>query len=239
VDVIPSRLSGFRIFFFIFSLLLTNVSINTLQGPSRAIVGDVMPKHQQQLGNMVASVMIGIAGVVGNLVGGLDLGNPNSWLTTQHLVFVIGAILVAIGAAVTIVTTPEEPLKERAERGNPFKELWNAARTLPGPILGVAVIYLISWMAYMPFQVEATDFFGVDIFHGDENNPNDKDYLDGCNFGMLVTAVANGVVLLYGFVHEPVVKRLGLKLTYALSQVLVAILLALVFSVTNKLSSRV
>jgi urea transporter len=41
-------------------------------------------------------------------------------------------------------------------------------------------------------------------------------------------------LLLHGFVHDPPVKLMGLKLTYALSQVLVTILLGLVFIVKNK-----
>jgi solute carrier family 45 protein 1/2/4 len=226
---------GLKIPLFIFGLLLTNVAINFVQGPSRALLGDVIPQTQQVLANTIGSLMLGIAAVVTNLIGGIDLGKyiHSSVIDTQKLIMMIGSALCLIGAIVTCVVTHEEPFTDDEPRRNPFSEICAAFKEIPRPVLRISIVYLLSWMAYMPFQIEVTDFFGSDIFKGDDVEQDDK-YKDGVNFGMLVIAVSNVLVIFYSLVQGRVLECLGMKMAYCLSQIIEMICLLLVFFVKNK-----
>jgi solute carrier family 45 protein 1/2/4 len=218
-DVFKDHKRTAKIVLVILAMLVTNCSINIMQGPARAIVGDVIPASQQVLANTIGSWMIGLAAVVTNLIGGFDLGKSKPLgIDTNHLVFIVGIILIAIAITITCIAAKEEPLLDAPRRGNPFRELGVAIITIPRPVLRMAIVYLLSWMAYMPFQFETTDFFGSTVF------PPDK-YDDGVHFGMIVIAVSNGLVLLYSFVQTRIAESLGLRLSYAISQIIEAAML--------------
>ena len=232
-----SAKKGLKIFIFTLALLITNICINVLQGPSRTLVGDVVPKNQQVKANTVGSLMIGIAAIITNLIGGLDLATKlNLSLDNEKLIFVVGIILIAIGVTITCLVAKEEPLRVKPERGNPLKEIFQAARNVPKPVLRISIVFFFSWMAYYPFNIETTDFFGYDIYGGRSDGTDEQKalYNDGVNFGMLVVAVSNVLVLIYGFFQEKVIKICGMKLAYALSQIIEGICLVLVFFVKNK-----
>lgn len=61
------------IVFLIVSLTLDFISVNLLQAPARTIIGDLVPKQQQVLANSIASVMIGLAQVFSNFIGGFNV----------------------------------------------------------------------------------------------------------------------------------------------------------------------
>ncbi|KAH0788185.1 major facilitator superfamily transporter [Histomonas meleagridis] len=232
-----SAKKGLKIFIFTLALLITNISINVLQGPSRTLVGDVVPKVQQVKANTVGSLMIGIAAIITNLIGGLDLATKLKLpFDNEKLIFIIGIVLIAIGVIITCVVAKEEPLRVKPVRANPLKEIFQAARNVPKPVLRIAIVFFFSWMAYYPFNIETTDFFGFDIYGGRSNGTDRQKtiYNDGVNFGMLVIAVSNVLVLIYGFFQEKVIQLVGMKLTYALSQIIEGICLVLVFFISNK-----
>ncbi|KAH0791979.1 major facilitator superfamily transporter [Histomonas meleagridis] len=232
-----SAKKGLKIFIFTFALLLTNISINVLQGPSRTLVGDVVPKSQQVKANTVGSLMIGLAAIITNLIGGLDLAKKFKLsFDNEKLIFIVGIILIAIGVTITFVVAKEEPLRIKPVRANPLKEIFQAAKNVPKPVLRISIVFFFSWMAYYPFNIETTDFFGFDIYNGRSNGTAEQveQYNDGVNFGMLVIAVSNVLVLIYGFFQEKVIQICGMKLAYALSQIIEGICLVLVFFVKNK-----
>ncbi|KAH0785302.1 major facilitator superfamily transporter [Histomonas meleagridis] len=226
------------IFVFIIALLETNISINILQGPSRAILGDIIPQSQQVLSNTIGSLMLGLAAIITNLIGGLKLGDKtNGVFTNDELTIIVGVILIIIGILITLFCGKEEPLLEVPIRENPFKEIFKAIKNIPRPVLRISLVYFFSWMAYFPFQTTTTDFFGSDIYGGvaDSEDPTVFQlYEDGKAFGMLVIAISNFLVLLYSFVQSAIIKLLGLKLSYSISQIIEALVLIPVFFVKNK-----
>lgn len=60
-----------------------------------------------------------------------------------------------------------------------------------------------------------TDFFGVDVYH---ETSGDDTYRRGYHFGMCVTAVMGGLVLVYSIGHDRACKRFGLRVVYGVSQ---------------------
>jgi solute carrier family 45 protein 1/2/4 len=116
----------------------------------------------------------------------------------------------------------EEPLLEELPKRNPFRDVIEAAFTLPRPILRVSLVYFFSWMSYFPFQITVTDFFGTDIFHGssDFDTGDREKYDEGVTFGMFVVASVNLVVLVYTCLQPMFSKHIGMQLLYGVSQLI-------------------
>ena len=227
-----------KIVWFIIALLITNVSINVIQGPSRTLVGDVVPLKQQSSANSMASLMLGVATVITNLIGGLDIaaktGLNRYKIYTEQLTFIAGGVFIIIGVVITLIVAKEEQLRDPPKKQNPFKEIFAAAKAMPKPVLRIGILIMLSWMAYMPFQIELTDFFGVVVFKGDPTDPNDTKYREGLNFGMLTMALVNGLVMVVSPFQGKLMSCFGMKWLYAISQIVEAAVLIPLFFVTNK-----
>ncbi|KAH0793964.1 major facilitator superfamily transporter [Histomonas meleagridis] len=229
---------GMSIFVFVFGLLELNVATNTLQSPSRAIVGDIVPQSQQIIANTIGSLMLGLASIVTNLIGGLKLGDyTNGKFTNDELTFIIGVVLIVICVTITIFCGKEETYTEELPHENPFKKIFNAIKTIPKPVLRISIVYFFSWVANFPFQNTTTDFFASDIYGGVAGSTDPelaKKYDDGKAFGMVTIAVSNALVLLFSLVQPTVIKFFGLKWAYAISQIIEAACLIPIFFVKNK-----
>ena len=220
--------------FLIISIIIINIAINIMQGPCRAILGDLVPKAQQVTANTIGSVMISVAGFIGNLSGGLRISQyTHGVFTDEQIVIITGLVLIVIGIASTVLSGKEEQLTEVPARETPIKEIWHATINMPRPIFRVAVVYFFAWAAYYPFQVLATDFFARDIFHGNAQT-HDKPYVDGVSFGMLVLSISSAVSIIYSAFQPKIVEYINMKYVYLVSQILVTIILLLVFFITNK-----
>ena len=221
---------------FSLDLVWTNCFINILQGPARAILGDVVPKGQQVTANTIASLMMSLAASVTSLAGVFRLMPGNSSFSTEQLVIVCGSILILAGLAMTVFAAKEEPIFETPPRANPFRRVIQASLRMPTPVFRVAILYFFSWVSYFPFQISVTDFFGTDIFHGssDFESGERMKYDDGVSFGMLVLAVANFLVIFYTPTQPVLVRKLGMRLIYAISQLTAALCMLLTVFITNK-----
>ena len=217
-------------------LVWTNCFINILQGPARAILGDVVPKGQQVTANTIASLMMSVAACVTSLTGGVRLMPGNYLVSSEQLVIICGSILILAGLAMTVFAAKEEPIYEAPPRANPFRRVIQASLRMPTPVFRVAIIYFFSWISYFPFQISVTDFFGTDIYHGssDFESGERRKYDDGVSFGMLVLALANLLVIFYTPCQPALVRTLGMRLVYAISQLVAAVSMILVLFVKNK-----
>lgn len=233
-----SAKKGMSIFVFVFALIETNVSINILQGPSRTLLGDIIPQSQQILSNTIGSLMLGIAAIITNLIGGLKLGDKTGGkFDNDQLTIIVGIVLIVIGVVITLLCAKEERPLEVPARENPFKEIFKAFKSMPKPVFRICLVYFFSWMAYFPFNTTTTDFFGADIYGGlpDSEDPiSVKKYNDGKAFGMLTIAISNVLVLLYSTIQQPMIKCMGMKWGYAFSQIIEAVCLIPVYFVKNK-----
>lgn len=225
---------------YIIAMLTTYISINTLQGPARALIGDLVPQHQQMQATIICSAIQGFAAFLANVIGGFQLAQyTHGMFTDEQFMFLIAGILVIICSIITCVCGPEDQLVQDIHKKNPFTQIFKAVKDMPLSIFRISIVYFFSWMAYYPFIIETTDFFGHDIFHGspEEIDPDaHAKYMKGVSFGMLTIGVSSALVLLYAPFQSLLVKRIGMKWTYASSQLIEAICLVCVFFVTNKIA---
>lgn len=223
---------------FVVAMLTTYISINTLQGPARALIGDLVPQHQQMTATIICSAIQGFAAFLANIIGGFQLAQyTNGVFTDEQFMFLIAGILVIICSIITCLSGPEEQLTQDIHKKNPFVQIFKAVKEMPLSIFRISMVYFFSWMAYYPFIIETTDFFGHDIFNG---TPDETDidgharYMKGVSFGMLTIGVSSALVLLYAPFQSFLTSHIGMKWTYASSQLIEAICLLCVFFVTNK-----
>lgn len=237
VEALGSLFTNYNLWthvFLVISLIVTNISINIMQGPARAILGDLVPKAQQVTANTIGSVMISFACFIGNLSGGLSLSEyTRGAFTNEQIVIICGVILILFGTVSTGLCGKEEPLTEVPARESPLKEIYHATVNMPRPILRVAIVYFLAWMSYYPYQVLMTDFFANDVFDGNART-HDKPYMDGLAFGMLVMAATSAVAVVYAIFQPKIIERVNMKYVYFITQLFSAISLLLVFFVRNK-----
>lgn len=211
-----------------FILLIINSAINVFQSPARALLGDLTPQAQQIFANSIASGLIALASIVSNICSYLttkiSIKGP---LTIDHIIVIVNMVLMIICVVITLIAAREEPLTENPAREPPFKQIFIAIKNMKPEISRVALVYFFSWIAYFPFQVTCTDYFG-DLYekHG-------MDRIDGNAFGMLVLAVSNALVLPLSPFQDRVIRRIGLRLSYMIAEGITALCLVLIFATEN------
>jgi solute carrier family 45 protein 1/2/4 len=217
-------------------LIWISCFLSILQGPARAVLGDLIPQSQQFSANTIASFMMSIGAWLTNLIGGLRLMQNGSFFTNEQLGILIAGILVVVGVLMTCLSAREEPLTEAPPKQNPFRDVIEAAFTLPRPVIRIAIVFFFSWMSYFPFQITLTDFFGADIYGGssDFDSGDRKKYDDGVVFGMFVLAAVNFIVMLYTIFQSLVMKYVGMRLWYAVSHIIAAFAQLTVFVTSNR-----
>ncbi|EAY04160.1 Major Facilitator Superfamily protein [Trichomonas vaginalis G3] len=214
--------------FLIIALVLDFVSVNLLQAPARTIIADIIPKSQQVLGNSIAAVLLGLAQVFSNFIGGFNVAKHTS-LNYQQLVIICGIVFIIVSVTITVLTAHEEQFTDKIDRPNPFIAIFRQFKSMPKPVWRIAIVYLFSWMGYTEFNNECSSYVGTDIY-----KLQGLDYDEGVRFGLIIIGVSSILVMIWSFVQDMVIKCIGLKLSYALSQIIEAVCLIPIFFIHNK-----
>ena len=196
---------------FVASLAVAHIFINTMQGPARTLIGDVVPKGQQVLANSIGTIMIAAAAVLLNVLGGFQVSKLVHTMNDAEMTFMFGMIFMVVGMIMTVVAGKEEQFTETGHTGNPVVKMFKALLQMPRPALIAAFALMLSWVAYWPWYTNCTAFYQNDIIHDSE---------DGLAFGMLVIALQSFISCLYGFVQHYVVNLIGMKWAWFLAQML-------------------
>ncbi|PON40204.1 Sucrose/H+ symporter [Parasponia andersonii] len=101
--------------------------------------------------------------------------------------------------------------------------LLTSLRHLPPAMHSVLIVMALSWLSWFPFFLFDTDWMGREVYHGDPkgNSTEVKAYDQGVRegaFGLLLNSVILGIS---SFLIEPMCKRMGTKLVWALSNFVV------------------
>ncbi|SHF55769.1 MFS transporter [Chryseobacterium sp. OV279] len=216
-------------------LAIMDASINVAMEPFRALVGDMLPKHQATIGFSVQTILIGIGAVIGsdlpNWLTKLGVSNvaPKGFVADNVIyAFYIGATVLILSIVYTIVTTreysPEEfasfeegkaVVKNESKLSDIFKDFKNA----PSQMKKLGIVQFFSWFALFTMWVFttsalATHHFGLspDDTHSAEFNKAGD--LTGSLFGSY-----NFYAIFFAFALTPIAKFIGKKQTHALALV--------------------
>lgn len=200
-------------------LLIMNVFVNTIQGPARAIVLDLVPHDKQQDGNAMVSGVMGLSAIIANVIGVpmFDTDEP------YRNLFFLGVGCVVLTVLPTLIVAKEAPAAEeeedeisRAHRGvgGAFYKIYYAFRTIPKKMIIVVVVYFFSWCAYSPFMIYLTSFFSDNLYGGGAHTHK------GIQMGMYGLAIFSFSQWLFSLVLAPFTRCLPVQWVYFITQLI-------------------
>ncbi|WP_346984868.1 MFS transporter [Chryseobacterium sp. POE27] len=214
-------------------LAMMDASINVAMEPFRALVGDMLPKHQATIGFSVQTILIGIGAVIGS-----DLPN---WLTKMGIsneapegfvadnviyAFYIGAAVLILSILYTITTTKEyspeefasfEGGKEVVEKKSKLSDIFKDFANVPSQMKKLGIVQFFSWFALFTMWVFTTSALATHHFGLSPDNTHSAEFnkagdLTGSLFGSY-----NFYAIFFAFALTPIAKFIGKKQTHALA----------------------
>ncbi|ATN04660.1 MFS transporter [Chryseobacterium indologenes] len=214
-------------------LAMMDASVNIAMEPFRALVGDMLPKHQGTIGFSVQTILIGIGAVLGSYLPdwltklGISNEAPKGFVADNVIYsFYIGAALLLIAILYTIITTREyspqefaefENGKETEEAPSKFSDIFKDFATIPAQMKKLGIVQFFSWFALFTMWVFttsalATHHMGLSPEDTHSRAFNDAGDLTGKLFGMY-----NLWAIPFAFLLTPIAKWIGKKQTHALA----------------------
>ncbi|WP_288435922.1 MFS transporter [uncultured Chryseobacterium sp.] len=214
-------------------LAMMDASVNIAMEPFRALVGDMLPKHQGTIGFSVQTILIGIGAVVGSYLPdwltkiGISNEAPAGFVADNVIYsFYIGAGLLIISILYTIMTTREYSPKEFADfedredgekHESKFSDIFRDFAMIPTQMKKLGIVQFFSWFALFTMWVFttsalATHHFGLSPEDTHSKAFNDAGDLTGKLFGMY-----NLWAIPFAFLLTPIAKLIGKKQTHALA----------------------
>lgn len=213
-------------------LAMMDASINVAMEPFRALVGDMLPKHQGTIGFSVQTILIGIGAVIGSYLPDwlTQLGVSNeaaAGFVANNVIysFYVGAGFLLLTIIYTIVTTKEySPAEFAAFEGgkeitpsSKFKDIFKDFSNIPPQMKRLGIVQFFSWFALFTMWVFttsalATHHFGLSPEDTHSKAFNDAGDLTGKLFGMY-----NLWAIPFAFILTPLAKWIGKKQTHALA----------------------
>lgn len=214
-------------------LAMMDASINVAMEPFRALVGDMLPKHQATIGFSVQTILIGIGAVIGsdlpNWLTKMGISNeaPKGFVADNVIYsFYIGAAVLILSILYTIITTKEyspeefasfEGGKQIAEEKSKMSDIFKDFANAPSQMKKLGIVQFFSWFALFTMWVFttsalATHHFGLspeDTHSAEFNKAGD---LTGSLFGSY-----NLYAIFFAFALTPIAKFIGKKQTHALA----------------------
>ncbi|WP_411267037.1 MFS transporter [Chryseobacterium sp. D764] len=214
-------------------LAMMDASVNIAMEPFRALVGDMLPKHQGTIGFSVQTILIGIGAVLGSYLPdwltkmGISNEAPAGFVADNVIYsFYIGAGLLIISILYTIMTTREyspqefadfEDGKEVEQQESKFSDIFKDFAAIPIQMKKLGIVQFFSWFALFTMWVFttsalATHHFGLSPEDTHSKAFNDAGDLTGKLFGMY-----NLWAIPFAFLLTPIAKLIGKKQTHALA----------------------
>lgn len=214
-------------------LAMMDASVNIAMEPFRALVGDMLPKHQGTIGFSVQTILIGIGAVLGSYLPdwltklGISNEAPAGFVADNVIYsFYIGAALLIISILYTIMTTREyspqefadfEDGKETEQQESKFSDIFKDFAAIPAQMKKLGIVQFFSWFALFTMWVFttsalATHHFGLSPEDTHSKAFNDAGDLTGKLFGMY-----NLWAIPFAFLLTPIAKLIGKKQTHALA----------------------
>merc|ERR1711879_668529 len=161
---------------------------------------------------------MGLAAVIGNVVGAQFLGTSEPYV----YLFSMGIGLVLASTIPTLIVAGETPfVRPEGMKVNIFSvfvKIYQGFRHMPFNMMRVCLVFFFSWCGYSPFMIYITTFFGKNVNGGNPDADPPTVYQDGVKYGMYAQAGLAAVSLVYSFVLPYLVKFLGVRPTWFVTQ---------------------
>jgi len=214
-------------------LAMMDFSVNIAMEPFRALVGDMLPKHQGTLGFSIQTILIGIGAVIGsempNWLTKLGVSNvaPEGYVADNVIyAFYVGAVVLIVSILYTIFTTKEYSPKEFAEfeggkgvveEHSKFSDMFSDFAKIPNLMKKLGIVQFFSWFALFTMWVFTTSALATHHFGLSPEDTKSAEFnlagdLTGHLFGLY-----NLFAIPFAFLLTPIAKAIGKKQTHALA----------------------
>jgi solute carrier family 45 protein 1/2/4 len=182
----PARkeaLTAINKFVAVVSFVILDLSINSLQAASRALILDTAPPSQHSKANAWHGRMTHAGNVVGYAAGWCNLSSSVvlSWLGGDQfrkyaVVSIIGLITCTLITCVSIKEQAREPIEGSASVGfiARMKEatyhIWQSLRRLPRAIRRICLVQLFAFMGWFPFLFYSSQWI-IEVHQKQVNSP--------------------------------------------------------------------
>ena len=218
-------------------LMIMDASFNVAMEPFRALVADLLPSDQRTLGFSVQTILIGIGAVIGswlpyalsNWFGVTNEASEGEVPLNLLLSFVIGAGVLLASILVTVFTTKEYTPEETAQFSAPASEaeiaaeekasLWDIFsdfKKMPLTMRQLSSVQFFSWFGLFGMWVFSTPAIAHHIYGLSLDDHGSAYQIAGDWVGILF-GVYNAVSAVYAFFLPAIAKKIGRKLTHAVS----------------------
>lgn len=218
-------------------LMIMDASFNVAMEPFRALVADLLPSDQRTLGFSVQTILIGIGAVIGswlpyalsNWFGVTNNAAEGEVPLNLLLSFVIGAGVLVASILVTVFTTKEYSPEETAKFSAPASEeeisaeekssLWDIFsdfKKMPLTMRQLSSVQFFSWFGLFGMWVFSTPAIAHHVYGLSLDDHGSAYQIAGDWVGILF-GVYNAVSAVYAFFLPAIAKKIGRKLTHAVS----------------------
>lgn len=208
-------------------------SVNIAMEPFRALVGDMLPKHQGTLGFSVQTILIGIGAVIGSympsLLTSLGISNeaPEGYVADNVIyAFYIGAGILLISILYTIFTTREYSPQEFAEFEDgkavmevpsKFSDIFKDFANIPSQMKKLGAVQFFSWFALFTMWVFTTSALATHHFGLSPEDTHSRQFNNAGDLTGKLFAYYNFWAIPFAFLLTPIAQKIGKKQTHALA----------------------
>ncbi|WBV60652.1 MFS transporter [Chryseobacterium camelliae] len=214
-------------------LALMDASINVAMEPFRALVGDMLPKHQGTIGFSVQTILIGIGAVIGSYLPDWLTGLGFSNIAAEGFVaenviysFYTGAFFLLLTILYTIFTTKEyspqefaefEGDKEFEEKPSKFSGIFKDFSNIPAQMKKLGAVQFFSWFALFTMWVFTTSALATHHLGLSPEDTHSKEFNDAGDLTGKLFGMYNLWAVPFAFLLTPLAKRIGKKQTHAVA----------------------
>ncbi|KAK7263126.1 hypothetical protein RJT34_30711 [Clitoria ternatea] len=226
---------------FLVGFWILDIANNMLQGPSRALLGDLADgdHKRMRLGNAFFSFFMAVGQVLGFAAGsynGLYKLFPfteteacDVFCANLKSCFFFSIMLLLFIAIFALFYAKDEPKKpddiSDANQVTFFAEILGALRELKKPMWFLMLVTAVNWLGWFPYFLFDTDWMGHEVYGGEAG---DEAYVAGVHagsMGLMINAIVLGVMSL---AVEPMGRLVGgVKSLWGIVNIILAVALAM------------
>lgn len=211
---------------------LMDGSFNVTFQPFRALVADMLPDEQRNVGYSIQSFLINAGAVIGSILPyvltnlmGVSNEAPDGQVPQSVIwSFYIGGAILIISVLVTVFKTKEYPPAEFNEYKNiseaeqqEKQSFWVTLRSMPKTMVQLAVVQFFAWFALYLMWVYTTPAVAQHFWHTPVGDAGSANYNEAGNWVGIIFGAYSLFAALFSIAMPWLAKQWGRKTVYSLA----------------------
>jgi maltose/moltooligosaccharide transporter len=205
-------------------------SFNVTFQPFRALVADMLPDEQRNIGYSIQSFLINAGAVIGsilpyfltNILGVANEAPEGQVPDSVIWSFYIGGSILILSVLVTVFKTREYPPSEfaeykniTAEEENSKESFWQTMKSMPKTMVQLAFVQFFAWFALYLMWVYTTPAVAQHFWHTPIGDSISTEYNEAGNWVGIIFGAYSLFAALFSVAMPWLAKKIGRKSVYA------------------------